>query len=192
MRVGFDGGSRSQDIETQYYVRLYNASDAVYDQDTSDFEVAGSAVDPDIVADEVDTGVWRATLPSVPDGTYYYVVLDKDLNIVENSYTTIVVYDDEILVDELKQRVLLWEHFSGYNALQIVMPDGTPVAGAFLAVVLKSDFDAGDLSNIVGATVTTSRGWWQSPIMVNSPGDYMLIVKALGVIEDISLNIVIP
>lgn len=191
-QIGFAGASQEDDHEIQYYVRLYNSANQVYDVDSSTFVSPALAVAPDQMAEEIDYGVWRLSLPTIPSGSYYYVVLDKDLNIVPELYREFDTADSGFLVDSLRETVMLWEHHGGFNALQIVTEEGDPVDGAVIAVLKTSDYEIGDLSKVVGATSSNYRGYWAAPVLVNSPGDYTLLISAPGVIQNITANIIVP
>lgn len=58
------------------------------------------------------------------------------------------------------------------NSLQYVSPGGTPIADAQVRVYKKSDYDAGNLQQPIGITMTDAFGKWKDPILVESGYTY--------------------
>ena len=104
------------------------------------------------------------------DGSYYVVIPFSlyDLNLGGVAQPPPPAFDNTVKLDHN------WEL---PDSLRYVTPGGTPIAGAQVRVYYKTDYDAGQLQQPVGVTLTDAFGRWTNPVLV-LPG-YSYVVQFL-------------
>ena len=78
------------------------------------------------------------------------------------------------------ETVGLNHNYGGVNNYQTVDPSNVPLQGVQIRVYFKSDYDANNLNNPVGITLTDSKGLWEAPIFVAPGFDYVIHFEKPG------------
>ena len=72
-------------------------------------------------------------------------------------------------------RTPLDQDSGGPQSMTYVTQDGQPVVGATIRIYEKPAYDAGNLDNVIGITVTTETGGWKDQIQVQPGQTYTVI-----------------
>ena len=64
------------------------------------------------------------------------------------------------------------------DSLRYMDAGGNPIADAQVRVYRKSDYDAGNLTTPVGATMTRADGRWANPVLVIPGYEYVVRLEA--------------
>jgi hypothetical protein len=194
-----------------YLIIRQESSSNVYDEDDGTFQAYGDAVDQFVQLTE-DTnikGVYEATIASAntfSDGKYLIVcyrqvggspVPASDTVIAQGLYSVYdnVIYEDEAgdiwaygdrnltpTVVDPSGLTAIDEDTGGTDVLRYVDSEGAGIPAAYILAYLKTDYDAGNLSNeyIQGAARTEFDGRWLAPIYLAGGYTYTLVFTKTG------------
>lgn len=104
---------------------------------------------------------------TLADGTRFMVVpwAQLDLNLGGVASTPQPPFDNTAKLDH---------NWDMPDRLQYVTPGGTPIPDAQIRVYYKSEYEAGNVSNPIGITMTDAFGRWKNPILVKTGYTYKI------------------
>lgn len=185
------------DINAAYFAYIRRDSDGAYwDRDDSTFKTYTALVDGrvDFVEDVDQLGVWNLQESlGITTGTLTMLPRDAQTSfLLPESVEQVYVWEGARLAPLRDHYAAIYEHYSGFNALQLLGDIGEPVEGAKISVYTKADYDQDKFERIIGESCTNLHGYWVHPVFVAVGATYTIVYSKAYEVDTTVHEIVVP